>query len=136
MPWNRKDYPDDWEAVRAAKMTACEGRCECEGECGLHGPTDKQIDAVANEDGFTLSRTRRCEERHREPAKWAKGTIVLTMAHLNAPGGICTCDPLCSNPEHLRLMCQRCHLRYDRWLHANNVRKRRESKSKQVRLGL
>ena len=38
------------------------------GECGLHQPTGGP---------------RRCEERNGEPAKWAKGKVVLTVAHMN-----------------------------------------------------
>lgn len=48
---------------------------------------------------------------------------MLTVAHLNATGGVCDCDPLCIVPSHVKAMCQRCHLRYDmprhraaRWL--------------------
>lgn len=42
----------------------------------------------------TGGRPRRCVERDRQPARWARGTVVLTTAHLRA-------------------MCNRCHLRVD-----------------------
>jgi hypothetical protein len=38
---------------------------------------------------------------------------VLTVAHLNH-------DPQDNRDENLKAMCQRCHLRYDRDLHAEN----------------
>ena len=34
-----------------------------------------------------------------QPAKWAKGRVVLTTAHL------CKCDPPCAIPEHVKAMC-------------------------------
>jgi hypothetical protein len=71
------------------------------GECGLHGRS------------LFHAHPRRCMEQEGKPAKWAKGKIVLTVAHLNAAGGPCSCAPLCSNADHVKAMCQRCHLRYD-----------------------
>jgi hypothetical protein len=50
---------------------------------------------------------------------------VLTTAHLNAPGGVCTCDPLCGDETHLKVMCNRCHLRYDVKLHVGHGRETR-----------
>lgn len=54
-----------------------------------------------------------------------RGRIMLTTAHLNAPGGPCSCDPLCCEPAHLKSMCQRCHLRYDLPRHKRNARAKR-----------
>ena len=59
---------------------------------------------------------RRCTERHGQKATWARGKVILTVAHL------CNCDPPCTNPAHVRAMCQRCHLRTDRKLHAAHRR--------------
>lgn len=90
-PENKARYPQDWRAIRTRILIRAEYRCECEGECGLHcehpGP-------------------RRCVERHRTPARWAKGIVVLTVAHLNHQPEDCRDD-------NLKAMCQRCHLRYD-----------------------
>lgn len=84
-------YPPDWKAISQRIRKRSKGRCECEGECGLHrdhpGP-------------------RRCVERHGRKAKWAKGKIMLTVAHLNHDESDC-------RDENLKAMCQRCHLRYD-----------------------
>ena len=89
---NLSDYPSDWKEIsRHIRFDRAGGQCECFGECGLHkdhpGP-------------------RRCIEVHSKHAQWALGKIVLTVAHL------CH-DTKCSNRDHLRAMCQKCHNRYD-----------------------
>ena len=91
------------------------GQCECEGQCGLHqdrgaGP-------------------RRCRERNGEKAKWAKGKVVLTVAHLDAEG------PLDCPDDRLRAFCQRCHLRYDRDLHRRNASATRMRKKEEAGQG-
>lgn len=101
MSFDRARYPQDWMQVSWELRTArAHGQCECVGECGLHR---------------THPGPRRCTERNGEPAQWAKGRIMLTVAHL------CTCEPLCQEPSHLKAMCQRCHLRVDRVLHAQHA---------------
>lgn len=100
-------YPPHWKGIsRRIRFERARGRCECTGECGLHR---------------THPGPRRCIERDGQPAKWAKGTVVLTVAHLNGPGGPCRCDPLCGQDSHLKAMCQRCHLRYDVKLHVKHA---------------
>jgi hypothetical protein len=104
---SKRVYPPNWKEIsRRIRFERSQGQCECDGECGLHR---------------THPGPRRCEERDGQPAKWAKGIVVLTVAHLNAPGGPCQCDPLCAIEEHLKAMCQRCHLRYDVQLHVGNA---------------
>lgn len=88
----RARYPDNWKAISyRIRFDRAKGRCECEGECGLHRTTPGP---------------RRCTEIHGQPATWAKGKVVLTVAHLNHEPSDCA-------DENLRAMCQRCHLRYD-----------------------
>ncbi len=106
MPFIKSRYPKDWPAISKRIRERSGGRCECEGECGLHR---------------THPGPRRCEERNGQPAKWAKGTIVLTVAHINPPESDC-------RDENLKAMCQRCHLRYDHDLHQLNARKTRRAK--------
>lgn len=94
----RKRYPPNWPAIsRFIRNERAGGRCECVGECGLHTTTG------------------RCTERNGQPAKWAKGKVVLTTAHL---------DHTPENVDHdnLRALCNRCHLRYDREHHAETRR--------------
>lgn len=102
MSFNPRDYPKNWKAIRKEILEKSGGQCMCEGECGLHNGTDL-IDPTAH----------RCVERHGKPAKFAKGKIVLTIAHL--------CHrKKCARRKHLKAMCQRCHLRYDVKLHVAN----------------
>jgi hypothetical protein len=98
MTFNPSAYPAGWAQFSAfIRFARANGRCECTGECGLHG-------------GPTA--THRCTEVHHTKARWARGTVRLTTAHL------CTCDPRCANPAHVKALCQRCHLRFDRFRHA------------------
>lgn len=109
-------YPANWKSVsRLIRYDRARGQCECTGECGLHR---------------THPGPRRCVEMDQQPAHWAAGIVVLTVAHLNAPGGPCRCEPLCADPDHLKAMCNRCHLRYDVKQHQSNAYKtRREGKA-------
>lgn len=99
-------YPSNWKDFsRSIRVDRAKLQCECMGECGLHA---------------THPGPRRCTERHMEPAVFAKGTVVLTTAHL------CDCNPLCAIPEHVKAMCNRCHLRIDIELHQQHrIRNRR-----------
>ena len=88
----KRVYVPHWKALsRWVREERAQFQCECTGECGLHR---------------THPGPRRCEERHLEPAKWAKGIVVLTTAHL------CH-ESTCGDATHLKAMCNRCHLRYD-----------------------
>ena len=40
-------------------------------------------------------------------------TVVLTLAHLDADGDVCTCEPACTRADHVQALCQRCHNVYD-----------------------
>lgn len=117
MPMDRKKYPKNWEAFsEEIRFVRAAGRCECTGECGLHK---------------THPGPRRCVEIHGEPAKWAKGKVVLTVAHLNNDGGPCRCEPRCALAEHVKAMCQRCHIRYDVKRHMLNASQTRMLKAGQ-----
>ena len=106
MPFQKHKYPADWPAISKRIRARSGGQCECEGECGLHRTTPGP---------------RRCTERNGHPAKWAKGQIVLTVAHLNHDGMDC-------RDENLKSMCQRCHLRYDVDLHVAHRRANAKAK--------
>ena len=112
MPIDYKKYPPDWKAkIVPAIRGRSDGRCECMGECGLHP-------------------AKRCVEINTTPAIWAKGKIVLTVAHL------CH-DTHCRKKKHLRDMCQRCHNRYDNPNRMKNARRNktfRKEKAGQLRL--
>ena len=91
-PENRSRYGADWpEFSRAIRFERADGRCECEGECGR-----------GTHDG-------RCPNRHGAAAYGTGSKVILTVAHL------------CHTPEcreHVKAMCQGCHLHYDRDHHA------------------
>lgn len=107
MPIDYSNYPPNWKTEIVPRIRKRSGgRCECMGECGLHK---------------TTSGPRRCCELNGEKAKWAKGKIVLTVAHLNH-------DPMDCRDENLKALCQRCHLRYDADHHAKNSKATREKK--------
>jgi hypothetical protein len=94
-------YPQGWPAFSLMIRTErAEGRCECEGECGLHR---------------THPGPRRCVERNGQSAQWARGIVVLTVAHL------CPCDPPCIEATHVKACCNRCHLRIDVPLHQRHA---------------
>lgn len=100
MPMKLELYGDDWrETSLRIRTERSGGQCECVGECGLHPE-------------------KRCIERNGEPAIYAKGKVMLTVAHLNhTPGD--------NRDENLKAMCQRCHLRYDVEHHKFNRRRNR-----------
>lgn len=98
-PENKARYPKDWKAISAKIKARSGGRCECHGECGLH-------------------HDRRCEELHGQPAKWAKGKVILTVAHLDHTPENC-------GDDNLKAMCQRCHLRYDVDHHRQGIAQRK-----------
>lgn len=108
----RARYPLNWKAISARIRVRAGGQCECEGECGLHRTTHGP---------------RRCTERHGAPAQWAKGRVVLTVAHLNH-------EPEDCRDENLKAMCQRCHLRYDTAHHQRNAARTRRAKKQNLEL--
>lgn len=126
-PLDRAAYPPNWADLRAAALSRSGGQCECEGQCGLHDSRLSGACLAANlHDACQWPRVcgcichgpeprdRRCEERNGLWAKWAKGKVVLTTAHL------CN-DPSCANLMHLRAMCNRCHIRIDQPLHREHA---------------
>jgi len=100
---SKPPYPPDWPMISVLIRARSGGQCECRGECGLHRTTPGP---------------RRCLERDGMPATWAKGLVMLTVAHRDStvrPDGYLDCSP-----DNLFAACQRCHLRYDIDLHRWN----------------
>lgn len=117
MSFDPKRYPADWrEFSRRIRYERAKGRCECTGECGLHNGQDL-VDPYNG----------RCRELDGQPAKFATGTVMLTVAHLNRKDGPCQCDPHCAIEDHVKAMCQRCHLRYDGERHQANAAETRRT---------
>lgn len=90
-PENRARYGPDWATFsRTIRFDRARGRCECAGECGRG------------------THTGRCPNTHGQPAYGTGSRVILTVAHL------------CHTPEcrdHVRAMCQGCHLHHDREHH-------------------
>jgi hypothetical protein len=93
--WNASDYSQDWKNItasiwRRATTTRRRVRRECRGEC--------------------LKHRGRCEEVHmtwpRARRRRGKVKIRITTAHL------CH-ETKCDERDHLRAMCEPCHLIYD-----------------------
>jgi hypothetical protein len=134
MPVDWSRYPADWHTIRARILERSGGRCEW---CGLSNGalgyrdrdgrfwTDEELseaehlperDLLTVEDGGTLRRVR----------------IVLTTAHLGMPhpdgrpGD--KHDKMDCRDDNLAMLCQRCHLNYDRDEHCQNAAATRRAK--------
>lgn len=92
---DRSRYPEDWERIVSDLRQRCMGRCECAGECGKHSGA--------------------CGATHRELHPRTGSVVILTTAHLwQGPCAEHHRDGIkCGDPEHLKEMCQACHLAYD-----------------------
>jgi len=101
MPWDRKLYPKDWEAIAWGIKDASNWQCqECGRECRKPGEdwfnfTNRLVK------GNWRDNDRLIHEISKHPVRW-----VLTVAHLNHQPEDC-------RPENLRAMCAPCHCRYD-----------------------
>lgn len=100
-PENRARYPANWAEISRATKERAGWRCECTGECGRHAG-------------------RRCVEAHGQAARFARGRVILTVAHLDHRPENC-------DRENLRAYCQGCHLRYDSAEHAATRRRTRHA---------
>lgn len=102
-PENRHRYGPDWRAFSdSIRFDRAKGRCECEGECGR-----------GTHEG-------RCPNVHSGHAYGTGSKVVLTVAHL------------CHTPEcreHVKAMCNGCHLHYDKEHHAHT---RAETRRKEL----
>ena len=107
MVFDPKDYPDNWKEIRAAILERCYHRCECAGECGSHSGACRAVNRELHPDTGSL--------------------VVLTIAHLWR-GACRLCHEAkikCGFPDHLKAMCQRCHLAYDLPHHIARARRTR-----------
>lgn len=128
-PQDKHRYPDNWTELRESVLERAGHCCECKGECGSH-----QGIRCRAPNGALVTRERAAPWRWAKWTQWSTGeveplptghqrpiTIVLTVAHLDR-------TPENDNLENLRAMCQRCHLRYDRFQHATNAARTRKSR--------
>lgn len=117
MPIDYSNYPSNWlSEIRPRILARARYRCECDGECGLHPGM-------------------RCRERHGAKAKFARGLVVLTIAHMNR--GRFGRFHNKENPNAtLKAMCQRCHFRCDHAHHVENAAKTRAEQPTKERIAV
>lgn len=97
MPFDKRKYPPYWSQFsKHIRFERAGNKCE---ECGIENGTMN--------------------------ARGAK--VVLTVAHLDHDGGVCDCrrrtGRKCARPDHVKAMCQRCHLALDKPAHVAVRRK-------------
>lgn len=110
-PENRDRYGKDWHLTsERIRFGRAQGRCECRGQC---------YDYDADQMSLHLQADGRCGAVHGLPIAGnpRRSPVVLTVAHLDH-------DPEHSEDDNLLALCQACHLRYDRFHHAETRRAR------------
>lgn len=119
MPFVRSKYPLGWRKLSLEIRARAAGRCECWGECGA----DHTHTLLVGRASIT---SRRCDALNGQPHPITGSRVVLTVAHL------CRCRDRhgvkCGDPTHLKAMCQRCHLAYDRADHIAHARVNRHAR--------
>ena len=131
----KADYPPNWGELRAQARARDGHACACIGECGSthDGRCGAPNDAEIVRDPDNLSTWYLVQEAPRyltDAHYWRVVRVMLSTAHLCHDS---TCDDL----EHLRSMCQRCHLTLDGPQHARNAaqtRQRQKEASGQIPL--
>ena len=125
-PENRKRYPPDWQQIRREILTRANNECEfCRRPNGVtvYVVDGGWIDPKTGQ----LTDTRGEDEGCVRMSEWPEGRFVftvLTVAHLDH-------QPENNDPENLRALCQRCHLRWDAKHHAAEARKTRRKRGGQ-----
>lgn len=102
MPFDRSLYPDNWSEISQSIRKDRAGD-RCEGS-----PAYPDC---------------RAENGKAHPVTGSR--VVLTVAHLDH-------NPSNCDPENLRAWCQRCHLTYDKKVHAQSRRRNRVKRSGQM----
>lgn len=126
MPCDYKNYPPDWKTVIRPRILArAKNRCEwCGVANGQRGFRDR--------DGEFITANEYAEGKGNfgENAEFVTTLkIVLTIAHIDQ-------DVTNNDPGNLVALCQRCHLRHDRFQHAANARKKRDKRTGQLNIFL
>lgn len=98
MPWKRKRYPANWEAIRERIRARAGDRCE------------------------GTPQHPHCRARNHQPHPETGSMVVCTVAHLYDP------EPMAVQPSNLAFLCQRCHLSWDRPHHMEKQRLNRLKK--------
>lgn len=143
MPFDSKKYPANWkEFSLEIRNGRAKGRCEeCrvrnyavgyrkpDGSFHYHGG-NAYLDSVSHGfDGYKESLELYQHLKDDFNGGWEDERptmIVLTVAHLDQEGGICDCyartGMKCTIGEHVKALCQKCHLALDMPKHIANRR--------------
>jgi hypothetical protein len=130
MPWNRKDYPDNWEEIRERILRRSNNRCE---KCGvmnhvLINKSDRSDPSPQQWDMYNSML--RAEYSKAQAIKRMEFTrIVLTIAHLNHDK-----ENHDVKDEDLAAWCQKCHLGHDMPRHVENRKYGRNHRKNQHKL--
>lgn len=140
MPWNKKDYPPQWDQIRARVLDRAGNRCE--------GSPKNPDCRLLN--GSVIKREKDGSAREPSPQEWDmiynrikySGSnmsesikhfgfirVVLTIAHLNHDK-----DNWDVKDEELKAWCQKCHLDYDRARHTENRKYGRNHRKTNLRI--
>lgn len=126
-PENRARYPENWKDIRQtilARAGDCCERCRVENHtriargAGRYENTYQTSDAevYCADTGVSFGRIRMSDYEVKNMVD-----IVLTIAHLDHTPENC-------EPDNLKALCQRCHLRYDAAHHAETARATRHAR--------
>ena len=132
MPWNRKDYPPNWDEIRERILIRANGCCE---RCNLknHSLIDKKtrmvIDNHADWRYRELLRKDYSPDQARKKCNITK--IVLTIAQLNHDK-----DNWEVTDDDLQALCQKCHLSLDIKHHTENRKYGRNFRKNNFKLDL
>jgi hypothetical protein len=133
MPMDRRLYPANWNEISRSRREQAGNKCEW---CGvvnhsiiLRRPRSKEYLVFdAKTGGYQMpdgTPIKGSEEPGWVDPRQCHIRVVLTVAHLGAPHPDGTPgnrqDKLDVRPENLAVLCQRCHLNYDR---PDNIAKR------------
>lgn len=142
MPWNPKDYPKDWPAIRARVLARAGNRCE---------GSPKYPDChLLN--GLVIRREKDGTVREPSQVEWQMihdkvrvaginfaasiklhgfTRVVLTIGHVNHDK-----ENHEVKDEDLKAWCQKCHLNHDSIQHAENRKYGRNHKKANLKLDL
>lgn len=140
---DRTKYPANWKAFSLhIRKDRAQGRCECAGECG-EDPGGRcearaggyriisligDFETLADDDNALATFFGTFDE-----TDFGVSAIVLTVAHLHKHGCSYT-PPYCTNEQHVKAMCQACHLRYDSDQHKQTAARTRRRKKNNLDL--
>lgn len=108
-PENKSRYPKNWKEIRLSILERADNKCEFCGAPNHQWRMKTDEGKEFYEDDPMQLETWVCVDGMKATK------IVLTIAHLDHQPENC-------DPENLRALCQRCHLRYDKEHHAESRR--------------